>query len=211
MRNIKTILMLCSAFSFFYVKAQTNLSLIEEKYKQLDSISYMGELERSIAQSSFLKFKERNKSNINEIYDEIMGGINGYTIKFVLRVDIDTTSLKTGNYLIVRDSVMIFDLYCHDKKLNPRYFVRFENNNLEDFGTNYPILSAKYAKQLKSGIKQVLKKNPKYIIDCTYLSNTILYVKNEKLYVYRVIQKEVYELDDYVAKFKDSKAFYVSY
>jgi len=53
-----------------------------------------------------------------------------------------------------------------------------------------------------------MKMRPTYLLDCIYLPNTVLYVKNDKIFVFRVIQSEIYELDKYIDKFRDSKYFY---
>ncbi len=209
MRKLKIILSLSCILSFQYLIAQSNLALIEEKYKQLDSVYYLNNFKDAIRQSSTYFFEQPTEDTVNRINDKIKNGINGYNIKFVLRVDLDTSKLNSNNYLLLDDSRYPFDLYCYDDKFNPRYFVYFNKDELDNFGNAYPTMELKYSKQLKTAIKRILKKKPKHILFSYFLPNSILYVKDDKILVYRVIQKEVYELDDYVSKFKDTKFFYL--
>ena len=55
--------------------------------------------------------------------------------------------------------------------------------------------------------KKILRKSPKYLLNCDSLEggNTIWYVLNDEIYVYRIIQMKEYKLDDYVKKFLPPK------
>lgn len=209
MRKLKIILSLSCILSFQHLIAQSNLALIEEKYKQLDSVTYLNNLKEAIRASSTYFFEKPTEDTVNWINEKIKNGINGYNIKFVLRVDLDTSRLNSNNYLLLDDSRYPFDLYCYDDKFNPRFFVYFNKDELDNFGNAYQTIELKYSKQLKAAIKRILKKKPKHILFSYFLPNSILYVKDDKILVYRVIQKEVYELDNYVSKFKDAKFFYL--
>lgn len=48
-----------------------------------------------------------------------------------------------------------------------------------------------------------MRKQPKYLLLCSELEgmNTILYMLNNKIYVYRIVQMQEYELSDYIEKF----------
>jgi len=48
-----------------------------------------------------------------------------------------------------------------------------------------------------------MKKRPKYLLFCYALDgmNTILYVLNDEIFVYRITEMEEYELNDYLKKF----------
>lgn len=46
------------------------------------------------------------------------------------------------------------------------------------------------------------------MLHCQHLPNTVLYVKDDRIFVYRVLQDEEYELNDYVDKFKNTEGFY---
>ncbi|MBD1420995.1 hypothetical protein [Sphingobacterium chuzhouense] len=165
-------------------------------------------MKEAIRRSSTYFLEEPTEDTVSRIYDKINKEINGNRIKFVLRVDIDTSRLNSNSYLVLEDSRYAFDIYCYDSKFNPTFFVYFNKDELDNFGNVYQTPELKYAKKLKAAVKQILKKKPKHILFSYHLPNTILYVNNDRIYVYRVIQKEVYELDHYVAKFKDSDFFY---
>lgn len=200
--------MLC-IFSLQYLYGQANLSLIQGKYEELDSIQYLKGLDEAVFQSVVRDFGEPLENHIKQRTNSIRNGVNGQTIRFVLNVDIDTTKLYTDSYLVIEDFKFNFNIYCYNNKLNPTYYVFFVDNQLDIYGTIYPTYSKRYAKHVKFAIRQIIGKNPQYLLECAHLSNTILYVKDNNIFVYRVLQKEIYQLDDYVAKFKDSKYFYV--
>lgn len=201
--------MLLSLFSLQYLYGQTPLSLIKEKYGELDSIQYLNDLNEAVFQSVIRDFGEPLEDHIKERTNSIRNGISGQTIKFVLNVEIDTAKLYTDSCLIIKDFRFNFNIYCYDSKLNPTYYVFFVDNQLDIYGTIYPTYSKRYAKQVKFAIRQIIGKDPQYILECAHLPNTILYVKDDNIFVYSVLQKEIYQLNDYVAKFKDSKYFYV--
>lgn len=202
------ILFLLVVCTFHYMKAQPHLVLIEEKYNQLDSLWYLNNLKDAVIRSSIHAYGEPVLEEINREYNIIRNGIKNQNIKFVLNVDIDTTKLDSDNYLLVENTEYSFNIFCHDHKLNPTYYVFFVDDQLDIFGSVYPTFSKKYAKKVKFAIKRVLKKEPKYILECAHLPNTILYVKDDKIFVYRVLQSEEYELNDYVTKFKNIEGFY---
>src|SRR5690606_14658826 len=171
------------------VNAQSNLTLIEEKYAQLDSAEYLIDLKNAINRSTYFYTDNLTEDDIDSLYNEIKIGINGYSVNFVLRVDIDTSRLNSNSYLVFEDSRYAFDIYCHDSKFNPTFFVYFNKDELDNFGNVYQTPELKYAKKLKAAVKRILKKKPKHILFSYHLPNTILYINNDRIYVYRVIQK----------------------
>lgn len=208
MRKLRFIISLLLICSMQHLRAQSHLLLIEEKYDQLDSVQYLNNLRDAIYQSVIKDFNEPLDDHIVGRYSYIKDGINDQNIRFVLNVDIDTTKLDTDIFLLVRDSIYNFNIYCHDNKFNPTFYVFFVNDQLDIFGDVFPTFSKRFAKKIKIGIKRILKKRPKYILDCQHLPNTVLYVKDDKIFVYRVLQSEEYELNDYVTKFKNTEGFY---
>lgn len=192
------------------MKAQSHLQLIEEKYNQLDSLKYLNNLKDAIIRSSLHAYGEPMDEEINREYNIIKNGIKDQNIRFVLNVDIDMTKLDTDNYLLVEGFEYDFNIYCHDRKFNPTYYVFFTEDRLDIYGDVYPTFSKKFSKKIKNAIKSILKKRPKYMLHCQHLPNTVLYVKDDKIFVYRILQSEEYELNDYVTKFKNTEGFYHS-
>ncbi|RNC63895.1 hypothetical protein [Proteiniphilum sp. X52] len=205
MKKIKFIIsFLLIMLTFHFVKAQSHLTLIEEKYNQLDSVSYIDNIKDPIVRYSMHAFGQLSDDTIERRYKVIKEGIKNQNMRFVLNVGIDTTKLDTDNYLLVEDFEYDFNIYCHDKKFNPTFYVFFSEDRLDIVGRFYPSYSRKYTKKATIAIKRVLEKKPKYILSCTLLTNTVLYVKGEKIFVYRILQGEEYELKDYVTKFKNT-------
>ena len=96
--------MLLSLFSLQYLYGQTPLSLIKEKYGELDSIQYLNDLNEAVFQSVIRDFGEPLEDHIKERTNSIRNGISGQTIKFVLNVEIDIAKLYTDSCLIIKDN-----------------------------------------------------------------------------------------------------------
>lgn len=202
------LLLLFYTFQFVQVQAQSDLELIEEKYHQLDSLDYLNNLREAVVRSSIHAYGEPDFEEIDREYDAIMNGIKGQNIRFVLNIDIDTTKLHTNNYLLAEDFGYDFNIYGHDRKFNPTYYIFFREGRLDIFGDVYPTFSRRFARKIKIALRRILKKGPKYMLHCQHLPNTVLYVNDDRIFVYRVLQDEEYELNDYVDKFKNTEGFY---
>lgn len=191
------------------IHSQSKINQIGTHYFQIDSVSYLKSLENAVIESVIIDFRKPLEAHIKERYYSIKNGIENNNVKFVLNVEIDTTKLKSENYdyLEIDLSHYNFNIYCFDKKNNPVYFIYFYDGMLNFFGDFYPTFSKSYSKQIRLAFKNILKKKPQYLLNCNSLPNTILYIKDEKIYVYRVKQKEEYELDVYVKRFWETKDF----
>ncbi|RRD69644.1 hypothetical protein [Tannerella forsythia] len=110
-----------------YLYGQANLSLIQGKYEELDSIQYLKGLDEAIFQSVVRDFGEPLENHIKQRTNSIRNGVSGQTIRFVLNVDIDTTKLDSDiyDYLKIDTSRNNFNVYCFDKNYKPVYFIFF--------------------------------------------------------------------------------------
>lgn len=209
MLRLRYIIILLCIFSLQYLYGQANLSLIQGKYEELDSVQYLKGLDEAIFQSVVRDFGEPLENHIKQRTNSIRNGVSGQTIRFVLNVDIDTTKLDSDiyDYLKIDTSRNNFNVYCFDKNYKPVYFIFFHEGKLEFYGDFFPTFSKRYSKKVRSALRGVLKKKPLYLLYCDSMPNMILYVKDGKIFVHRVLQNKVYKLNDYVAKRKDSKRF----
>ncbi len=75
------------------------------------------------------------------------------------------TKLDTDNYLLVEGFEYDFNIYCHDRKFNPTYYVFFTEDRLDIYGDVYPTFSKKiFKKNKKNAIKSILKKKAKIYV-----------------------------------------------
>lgn len=184
------------------IYSQTNISQIEKTYHKMDSVIYLKSIKNAVIQSVISDFKEPLYKHILERCNFIVNGIGNNTVKFALNIDIDTNKFDTYDYLEIDTSFYNFNIYCVDRQLNPVYFIFFRNNRLDFFGDFYPTFSRSYSEKIKHALSTVLKKEPEFLLNCYSLPNTILYVKKGKIYVYEVIRKKKYLLEDYIDRFQ---------
>jgi len=114
-------------------------------------------------------------------------------------------------YIKVDTCKLKYDIYFFNKKLyrTKSLYIECSYKGYDvEFTEAYRTFNSDYAKKLKYAYRKIMKMYPTYLLDCICLPNTVLYVKNKKIYVFRVIQSEIYELDKYIDKFRDSNYFY---
>lgn len=119
------------------------------------------------------------------------------TIQFV---NTDSFNLDDDiyNYIAI-DSSIVFTLACVDKRMNVNAFAHFFDgiNGYYEFYKDPSI---------KRVIKNIQKQKPELILYNHVLcgfhdNNGFMFVKNGKIYVYRIDEKDIYELNDYMRRF----------
>jgi len=111
------------------------------------------------------------------------------------------------NYITI-DSSVVFTLACVDKKMNVTAFANFFDGLYGYYEISKDPSIENFCEKMKFKhiIKNINKQKPEFIIYCNSLrgscdNNGFMYIKNGKIYVYRVIEKDVYELNDYIRRF----------
>jgi hypothetical protein len=187
---------------------------IKNLFNNLDSTLYMErvltEIQDDILSKDYYELLNKPEKNIVEIdiieaikkrYNSTIEDIKKSKILYVLNIDIDTSKISTNNYLIIDPNYFKFNLFCFEKKKYPSKYILFYDGKLDSYST-FPTYSRKYLKHNQEAYKEVLRKKPEYLLFCWSLPNSVVYVLNDKIFVYRVIQRKVYELDVYVKLFK---------
>ncbi|MDR1680102.1 MAG: hypothetical protein LBR81_10080 [Prevotellaceae bacterium] len=126
-------------------------------------------------------------------------------VEFVLSLHLEKDSIDGKIHYSLKPSTgkFPFHIFLFYKYPYPIYF--FEVGNGEYFGyQRYATTSRKWAESVSKAFKEIMKKKPKYLLYCNELEqmNTILYVVGDKIYVYRIVEQEEYEIGDYIEKFK---------
>jgi hypothetical protein len=184
----------------------TALRLYGEIYEKFDSITKMHLLD-SIRNKQNIFAKKWIMEKYNDFIFHISNKSNDTMFLLNLHVEKDTTKDVTSCYSLAPDtSKMCFNIFFLDKNSSPDYVIYVENGNYCEHGL-YGSFSRKLVLNTPKAYRKVIKKCPKYLLRCYELEqmNTILYVLNNKIYVYRIIEKEEYELNDYLEKFVDKK------
>ncbi|MDO9154106.1 MAG: hypothetical protein Q7U47_10455 [Paludibacter sp.] len=215
-----------SLFMTSILYGQSIVENIKKQFSILDSINYIENVKSEYKQNIEKTIKETNdliielnrndslnlqlraamKYNLesdiskNASFSDFISMITNSKILFVLNFEIHTTKIHTNDYFKIEPHYFKYHLYCFDKKKYPSNYVFFYSGELDSY-SNYPTFSRKYLSQVQYAYKMVMRKEPQYLLFCWTLPNSVVYVLNDKIYVYRVMQRKIYELDEYVKLF----------
>jgi len=183
-------------------------------FNNLDSTLYMEkvltEIQQDVLSEDYYGLLNKPVKDIIEIeildvtqkrYNNSVGDILKSKMLFVLNFEIDTSRISTNDYLKIDPHYFKFHVFCFDKKKYPSKYILFYDGKLDSYST-FPTYSRKYLKHNQEAYKEVLRKKPEYLLFCWSLPNSVVYVLNDEIFVYRVMQRKVYELDEYVKLFK---------
>ncbi|GHV35130.1 hypothetical protein FACS1894178_4050 [Bacteroidia bacterium] len=134
------------------------------------------------------------------------------TIQFI-----NTSNFSTNDNIydyIAIDSSIVYTFACVDnKKMYIKYFVNFFDGvyafcNLQSKSSAF--LSNK-DKKLQNVIKNMQKLEPELILYSHSIrgfhdNNGFMYIKNDKIYVYRVVEKDSIELNEYLTRYFSLKS-----
>ena len=113
--------------------------------------------------------------------------------------------LQPDMSLWVDESKMPFNLFYFGEHRKNELYIYCNNGEFLEAQPRYWTFSPKLCRNAPKAFQKIMEKQPDYWLYCYQLEemNTILYMKNERIYVYRIVEMEEYELDEYFEKFKD--------
>ena len=217
MRKYLIILLCCMFFSVS--SGQTLIDQIEHAYSSLDSAAYINDVILSYAKS----FNEVNKKSGKFILDDILkyNSVDsiclkyvqgGYTIsaQWIKEFQKDVKSrrplyilnlkLKEDQTLEVDTGMLKFNLFYLGKNYKKGLYVYCSNGKYSCLSKYYYTFSKKIANNIPKVFKRIMRKHPKYLLLCSDLegANSILYVLNNEIYIYKIVQMKEYKLDYYM-------------
>lgn len=228
MRRLFSTLMAIMFFSNLY--CQTLIEQIESAYVSLDSTTYIENIVASFTKSKEQLAKDSEKAilelngntvdekgtkqvlkttnylptvgdkKIRQETDQFYTKLKSETPTYVLNLELnDNHTLKVNN------SKLPFNLFYFDKHYKGHLFVYCEKGEYSWHDNLYRTFSSVLGENAPKVFRKILKKKPRYLLYCTDLEemNTILYVIDKKIYVYRIIEMKEYDLDEYMTKYKD--------
>lgn len=143
----------------------------------------------------------RSKTLIEKRTNEFIFDIKDKSMYYVLNLQIDTCGQLDKRICLLPDTNNLpFSLFHLDKHSKNNFYVFVDSGTYVYHSSAYPTFSTQIGKNIPKVFKRILKKKPKYLLFCNELEgmNTILYILNDKIYVYRIIQMKEYELQDYI-------------
>jgi len=178
------------------------LELAGFDYNNIDSI------QRNNLIDSITGKTNSSESRIKERTGRFSSAVLEKPLHFVLNLHIDSCAKNDENIRLLPDSSsMPFNLFYFDKHSNFRFVVFFENDQISHYDEKYRTFSKPIGKNAPKVFKEILRKKPKYLLYCHDLEqmNTILYIIDDEICLYRIAQKKKYELSEYKKKFLYSK------
>lgn len=227
MKKICIMLLLNSLF-VHTLGSQTLIQQVESAYNSLDTITYIKDLQISYQQYLIQESKETEKlllelsglsyedcdsiqkkhknsiafSQIEERSNQFSDRIRAKTPVYVLNLipnDEQTLQVDTGK--------LSFNLFYFDKDYKGSLYVYCKDGQYSWQDVRYRTFSRQVGENAPKVFRKIMRKQPKYLLYCSELEgmNTILYVLNDKIYIYRIVQVQEYELSDYIKTFGISR------
>ena len=215
-----------SSLFFCISNAQTLIEQIERAYSALDSASYINKIVLSYAKwlekneeetykllyspdsdsmkvaqwfnradSMYLKYLQKNKilnePDIRHFENEVKSGTPLYVLNLKLK-DKQTLQVDTGR--------LAFNLFYFDKRCKGRLYVYCYDGKYGWHEDGYRTFSRPLGRNAPIVFRRIMRKQPKYLLFCPDLEgmNTILYVINNEVFIYRIVEMEKYKLDYYM-------------
>ena len=220
------LIFIMSSLLFCISNAQTLIEQIERAYSALDSASYINKIVLSYAKSlekneeetykllyspdsdsmkvaqwfnradsMFLKYLQKhkilNEPAIRHFENEVKSGIPLYVLNLKLK-DKQTLQVDTGR--------LAFNLFYFDKRCKGRLYVYCYDGEYGWHEDSYRTFSRPLVRNAPKVFRKIMRKQPKHLLFCPELEgmNTILYVINNEVFIYRIVEMEKYKLDYYM-------------
>ena len=148
-----------------------------------------------IADSIYLRyFKDDitwNDQEVKKFANEVRAGTPLYVLNL---------KLKDKQTLQVDTSRLAFNLFYFDKRCKGRLYVYCDDGEYSGLDSRYRTFSRPLGRNAPKVFRKIMRKHPKYLLFCPELEgiNTILYVINNEVFLYRIVEMEKYKLDDYM-------------
>lgn len=138
--------------------------------------------------------KNWREERVNSFSSSLKNGPVQYVLNLIVP-DGQTLKVDTGK--------LAFNLFYFDKDYKGRLFVYTEDGRYSWHDSRYRTFSRKIGANAPRVFRRIMRKRPHYFLYCYGLEgmNTVLYLKDDKIFVYRIIQMKEYELSDYIKKF----------
>ena len=172
----------------------TDLAIIED---QLDSLPRQGK----VIDSLWVTLSPYSKTFVEGKMGKIKSIARDHAPTFLLNL-----LLQADNTLQEDTGKLPFNLFYFDEKCKGDLYVFCEDGEYSCHDSYYRTFSRCLGRNAPKVFRRIMKKQPDYWLYCYALEwmNTILYMKDRRIYVYRICEMKEYELDEYLTKFKNS-------
>ena len=148
-----------------------------------------------IADSVYLEYFKDEKKLDAQKTKSFESEIKSKTPLYVLNL-----KLKDKQTLQVDTGRLAFNLFYFDKRCKGRLYVYCDDGEYSGDDCRYRTFSRPLGRNAPKVFRKIMRKQPKYLLFCPDLEgmNTILYVINNEVFIYRIVEMEKYKLDYYM-------------
>ena len=148
-----------------------------------------------IADSVYLEYFKDEKKLDAQKTKSFESEIKSKTPLYVLNL-----KLKDKQTLQVDTGRLAFNLFYFDKRCKGRLYVYCDDGEYSWNDGRFRTFSRPLGRNAPIVFRRIMRKQPKYLLFCPDLEgmNTILYVINNEVFIYRIVEMEKYKLDDYM-------------
>lgn len=182
----KVLFVVCVLFAADIVQAQDYIDEIKSVYSSVDSSQYLNKIE-SLDIPRYCSHETVSKCK-NFQGDRTL----------ILKVNLNWDEYVADRIIGFNPSndKYPFDIYLFDKK-KVRYFILMDESGIFDINERYVTLAKGYHRKISKALKRIMSINPDYILDWNYLGS-YLYIKNDVMYVYSIVDNRSFLLTDYI-------------
>lgn len=192
-------------FAYNKLEKQTYIQNLVESYEQMRIDSYRHRIYQncnnvvssndSVSAPKELSYVRNNIEHFKQaVYYAEKNGVFVLNICIAdsANVSIDTSSLSFNILCIKNNGDFVMGFWCKDG----RYYSHSERFMYMDF-------RRRVNKEIKRGLKKIIKLSPQYVLWSYDLNDNILFLKDDILYVYRFFAKKrkIYTITDYLQQF----------
>jgi len=196
----KCLILVVFSLSINFVCAKNPIRMIGSIYQNLDSALYLAEIKDIVRND----YKKRAGCEVlaSQWMEEFNNSLAGTNPVFVLNVNVCQNS-NNELFLCPDTARLKFNIFFFGKPAEPVYYIFTLDGKLSSRTSSYLTGSKRAAgKTVRQVFTRIMKKQPEYLLYARQLGiNGILYVLNDKIYVFHFVEMREYELGDYLRKF----------
>ena len=146
--------------------------------------------------------RDLNKTVMDRSYTVFNNRIANTKPVFVLNINFYQDS-DNRLFLCADTTRLNFNMFFFGRPVYPIHYIFVYDGEIEISTRGYPTVSVPIARNVRQAFRRIMRKQPEYLLWAPQLHgmNTILYVLNDKIYVFRIFEMGAYELNEYLKKF----------
>ena len=168
------------------------------------SIWQASEIEDSVQRKTIVDSITRsfNRHHMNINYTRFNNRIADTNPVFMLNVNFYQNS-NNELFLCPDTTKLNFNILFFGRPAYPVHYIFMNSGELEVSISFFPTVSRPVAENVRQAFGRIMRKQPKYLLWAPQLRgmNSILYVLNDKIYVFVITEMRAYELSDYLRRF----------